>query len=469
MRILLVNPGPKGGRAVAPWPHLGLVLLAADAKSRGHDVLVADYAFSAATPSLAALAADFAPNLWGVTLYTAHLSLARRAVAEIRTLSQAPIAVGGPHASLYAEDLAREGFADAIFRGECDLAFGEAAGRLGRSGKSAVIEADPPAPESIRIPDFNLAWGAEGMTSYPLQLSRGCPYLCSFCSVKFLSTRRVRLRRTEACLDEVERALARWPKLREIRIVDDCPTFDLARFKAFLRGFVERGFGLPLHLDNLRADGVDEEVLGLLKTIGVDHLCIGVESGNLSVFGLIHKGETLDEVVRTARLIKRRRLRLYICFIIGLPGATAASDEDSIRLARALKPHWIYWNQFQPHRGTEARAWFEKHGRLFEEEDKSSLIGLGLEATEAPCDTAGYPAPERVRMHLSASLATGAYWLNPLLYPRYARLIAGRRLVRPFLRGLPAAGRINFEMLRHKAAAALRTRRKRGRTARKGE
>jgi radical SAM superfamily enzyme YgiQ (UPF0313 family) len=458
MRILLVNPGPWGGPAVALWPHLGLVLLATDIKARGHDVFVADYVFSAKTPPLVALVADFVPDLCGVSLYTAQMSFARRAVAEIRALTPAPVAVGGPHATLYAQDLSRERFADAIFRGECDQAFGEAAGRISRGSETSVFDAEPPEPASIRAPDFSLAWGAKAMTSYPVQLSRGCPYACSFCSVKFLSTRRVRHRDTGVCLDEIEGALARWPNVREVRIVDDCPTFDPARFKAFLRGYRERSFGLPLHLDNLRADGVDEEMLDLVKSIGVDHLCLGVESGNAAVFGLIRKGETLGQIVRAARMIKRHGLRLYLCFIIGLPGATAAADEDSIRLARALKPEWIYWNQFQPHRGTEAREWFENHGRLFEEEDKSSLIGLALEAKEAPCDTADYPAADRVRMQLAASLATGAYWLNPLLFPRYAKLIAGRRLLGPFFRGLPAAGRINFEMLRHKTAAALRRR-----------
>ena len=456
MRILLINPGPGRGIAGVPWPHLGLVLLATDARARGHEVLVADYAFSAATPPLEGLLKTFAPDLCGLTLYTAQMRFARRAVAEIRALRPVPIAVGGPHATLYAEDLAREGFAEAVFKGECDRAFGEAASRLVRGGPSEVIAAEPPEPSSIRLPDFSLAWGAEKMASYPLQLSRGCPYLCSFCSVRLLSTRRVRLRETGVCLDEVGRAVARWAGLREVRIVDDFPTFDLSRFKSFLRGYQAAGFGLPLHLDNLRADGVDEEVLSLLRSIGVDHLCLGVESGNPAVFSLVRKGETLAEVVRAARLIRRRRLRLYLCFIIGLPGATPSADLDSVRLARALRPRWIYWNQFQPHRGTEARAWFESHGRLYEEEDRSSLTGLGLETTPPPCDTPEYPAAERVRMQLAAALLSGAYWLNPLLFPRYARLIAARRLGGPFWRGLPAAARTNALMLGHKTAIRLR-------------
>ena len=296
------------------------------------------------------------------------------------------------------------------------------------------------------------------MMSYPVQLSRGCPFSCSFCSVRFLSTRKIRTRGLEAALDEIAGAVRTRPRLREIRIVDDCPTYDLERFKEFLRLYQDRRFGLPLHIDNLRADRLDEEMLDLLKAIGVDHVCIGVESGNRAVFEAIHKGETLDEIVEAARLVRARGLRLYVCFIIGLPGATAAAERDSIRLARALKPDWIYWNLFQPHRGTDARAWFERHGRVLFEEDTSSLMGLDLAVTEAPCDTPEFPAGERVRIHLTAALESGAYWLNPLFFPRHLKLVAAYGLGRSFFVGLSAALRINFKMLLHKARRPVRRR-----------
>ncbi len=78
-------------------------------------------------------------------------------------------------------------------------------------------------------------------------------------------------------------------------------------------------------------------MLDLLKTIGVDHVCIGVESGNPGVFDAIHKGEFLEEIIAAAHLIKGKGLRLYTCFIVGLPEATAAAERDSIRLARVAQ------------------------------------------------------------------------------------------------------------------------------------
>jgi len=454
MKILLINPYPADRPPLSPWPHLGLSILARRSRELGHDVRIVDYAFNPQAPPLQTWLAEFSPDLCGLTLYTAQMKQAREAIREIRSLSAAPIALGGPHASLYADDLARENLGDRIFRGECDQKFGEELGRVTRGEPSQIVTADPPDLTRMLPPDFGTAFGAEKMKVYPIQLSRGCPFACSFCSVRYLSTRTVRYRPLAACLDEIAAAAGARRNLREIRIVDDCPTFDLDRFKSFLREYEKRAVGLPLHIDNLRADRIDEEMLDLLKKIGVDHVCIGVETGNPRVFEAIHKGETMDEIVLSARLIKRRGLRLYTCFIIGLPESTPETERDSIRLARSLKPHWIYWNLFQPHQGTDARTWFEENGRVYDEEGKSSLMDLALTPAEAPCDTPDFPAGERIRMHLTAALATGAYWLHPFYIPRYLRLIAGRRLWRPFFAGFPAALRINTKMLFHKIRAA---------------
>ena len=458
MNVLLLNPFDPAKAPVSPWPHLGLTLMASRARDLGHQAFVVDYAFSPQAPRIEELIRSRSPDVVGLTLYTAHMGRARALIRELRRLTAAPVVVGGPHATLYAEELAAEALADAVFRGECDLAFAREMPNL-RTGKAGrIVAADPPDLAEIPDPDFSLAYGAAAMTYYPLQLSRGCPFGCSFCSVRRISTRRVRYRDPGRCLDEIEATRPRFPKLRFFRIVDDCPTFDLPRFKDFLREYLRRGIGLPLHIDNLRADRFDDEMLDLIRRIGVDHLCIGVESGNPKVFAAIDKGESLEAIARAARMIKRHGIRLYACFIVGLPESTAAAERDSIRLARALKPAWIYWNLFQPHKGTEARAWFERHGRIFGEEDKSSLIDLGLGNTDAPCDTEEFPAAERRRMQVAASLATGAYWLNPLFFPRYVSIIRKNKLGRDFRGGFPAALRINLGMLGHRIARSFRRR-----------
>jgi len=145
-----------------------------------------------------------------------------------------------------------------------------------------------------------------------------------------------------------------------------------------------------------------------------------------------------------------------LCFIIGLPSSSISSELASVKPAKSLKLNWIYWNLFQPHLGTSARSWFEENGRIFGEENKNSLIGLTLSEQEAPCNTPDFPAEERKRMKIRASLMTGTYWLNPRYFVRYIRLVSKHHLGKAFLTGLPAAFRINLEMFRHKSGKFIR-------------
>jgi len=344
-----------------------------------------------------------------------------------------PVILGGPHASLYPDELVEEHLGDWIFVGNADPSLPSRLHDIKEESRSVVIKDPPPDIHEVPKADFALAWGGYSRMIYrPIQMSRRCPYACSFCNVKCITTRKIQYRDVSMCLDEIQDDVRRNPGITLIRIVDDCPTFDLPRFKQFLRDSIARSINRQLHIDNLRGDGVDDEMLDLLKVIGVDHRCVGVESGNHKIFNLVNKGETLDQIIESAQMIKRHGFRLYTCFIIGLPGATPETDMDSIRLVRRLRPNWVYWCLFQPQKGTKAREWFEHHGTVSEEEGKTGLSGLNLSATKAPCASPDYPAAERSRMQVMALLMTGWYLLNPLWLVRMARTISRYRLWKAF-------------------------------------
>jgi len=452
--VLLINSRWSGSQ----WPHYGLVLLATKLKQLGHNPLVVDYNYTPDAPGVAKLIDDFRPDIIGFSLYTIGMQESRTLIAQVRSRSQIPVILGGPHASLYQDELVREHLGDWLFIGDAEQCLPARLNEIKVESHTVIIK--DPSPDINEVPkaDFNLAWGGYSRMVYrPIQLSRGCPYACSFCSVKCITSRKIRYRDASVCLDEIQDDIQRSPALTFVRIVDDCPTFDLSRFKQFLRDYTARGISRPLHIDNLRGDGVDDEMLELLKIIGVDHLCIGVESGNREVFNMVNKGETLEQIVQTAQKIKRHGIRLYTCFIIGLPGASPAAEMDSIRLVRQLRPDWVYWNMFQPHKGTKAREWFEQHGRVYTEEGKTSIAGIDLSATEAPCETPGYTMIDRSRMQLMAMLMTGCYLLNPFWIIRMSKTITHYHLWKAFWVGLPSVLRVNAGMFLQRLRRQIKT------------
>jgi hypothetical protein len=242
--------------------------------------------------------------------------------------------------------------------------------------------------------------------------------------VKNIASRKIRPRPLDVCLDEIARNVAQLPGVHTIRILDDCPTFDRSRFKDFLRQYLARGLAPRISVDNMRADSVDEELLDLLRACRTPSVCIAVESGNPEV----DKGETLEKIESAARLIKKKRIPLQLCFVVGLPGATFTTEMDSLRLAKALKPEMIYWNMFQPYPGAKAREWFLEHGTIFEERDNFSLIDHNLNFTQPPTETPEFPRQERVRAWVKCVLETGSFLVTPRVLARAVRLAVRYKL-----------------------------------------
>ena len=85
----------------------------------------------------------------------------------------------------------------------------------------------------------------------------------------------------------------------------------------------------------------DEEMLGLYAAAGGEAVCLGVESGDREVFKRIGKGESLRDIVETARLIRKNGLKLGLCFVIGLPGDNLQRHRPSMTPANVLKLDYI--------------------------------------------------------------------------------------------------------------------------------
>jgi radical SAM superfamily enzyme YgiQ (UPF0313 family) len=419
-RIALVSINAGRKDTTSHWPHYGLVLLATKLREAGNEARVFDQSFlRESDDAFVKRVCDFAPDVAGFSLYTTHatrgLAMAKRLLGQ---LPRARALCGGPHVSLYADEVRGTDLFAALVRNEAETVISPLIERLLRDEAPGIVDGGPTAGHEIPAADFRLAAGHERMKWLPIQLSRGCPFNCCFCEVKKIASRMIRYRELEVCLEEIERNLAALPHAYSLSIVDDCPTLDRARFKEFLRRYIERGLRARISIDNMRADSVDEELLDLLKQCRTPHVCVAAESGNAEVFRMVDKGESLGDVIRAATLVRAKGLPLYMCFIIGLPGSTFAAEMDSLRLARSLKADYLYWNMFLPHRGTRARDWFAEHGTIFEEHDRFSVPDYNLRFSPPAVETPEFPRDERVRAYLKCVLETVSFVITPATLAR---------------------------------------------------
>ncbi len=384
-------------------PHLGLGMLASVLTEKEHEVLVVDYQFKNNAPSPSIVFEDFKPDVVGLTLYTATMKEAERILEQLSNFN-IPLIVGGPHATLYSSDLVDK--ANYIVVGEAENIIVDLVENANVDVKGQIIRSDPPDPKDLPFPDFKTFWGYEDINIYPLLTSRGCPFNCSFCAVSLVSTNKWRSRNPEHCIEEIIQAKKDLKNLYSIIIYDDNAMFRKKHIKNFLNLYLEENINLPLTIINTRADSLDEEMIVMLKKAKCPSIGIGVESGNLEVFKKISKGETLEDVEKAVKLIKKYKIPVALCFVIGLEGDSFEKTLDSIEFAKSLKSDHVYWNMITPFEGTIIRKWYDKNGKVFDLINRSSWVDGDFMCEEPCAETPEFSIEERKKAYILAILKT---------------------------------------------------------------
>jgi radical SAM superfamily enzyme YgiQ (UPF0313 family) len=212
------------------------------------------------------------------------------------------------------------------------------------------------------------------------------------------------------CLKQIKEAKERYPQLETLDITDDCPTFDISRFKTFLKMLSSMNTGCELVIDNVRANLLDEEMIQLYIAAGGKNICLGTETGDPEIFKTVNKGESLQNILDAAKLIRQYGLVLGLCFVIGLPGDNLKRHRKSLALAKALKPDYIFWNMCIPWPGTPVHQWYKTHGTIGDLRNFSTLVDPKGDFKTPVCATREFPRKDRIRAWLVANMETHCYF-----------------------------------------------------------
>jgi len=419
-KILFLNPAKNDSFAVDRI-HMGFTLMGQILSEAGHQVKVLDYAFLRGLnlpieiPSVKEVINKFKPDVIGVSVFTYLYDESNSLIDEISELSDAPIVLGGPHITLFPEDFNSDTRVSYLVRGEAEGVILDLVENAGKKNTPVIVQGSVPSGDDIPAVNLDIAYGGNYLKNYQIQLSRGCPYSCNFCNVELIAGgRKVRARNLDSCIEQITEAKRKYPDLQTVFITDDCPNFDRERFKNFLVKFAERKTGCNLHIDNVRADLVDEEMLQLYIKAGGLNICLGTESGHPDVFKQVNKGESLDEVLAAISLVKKYNLTLGLCFVIGLPDDNFKKHMHSIALAKIVKPDYVFWNMCTPWPGTPVYKWFKQHGTVGDVRGFSTLVDPEFNFTLPRAWSDDFDREDRVRAWLIANLETYAFPVNSI-------------------------------------------------------
>jgi radical SAM superfamily enzyme YgiQ (UPF0313 family) len=397
VRILLINPNSNLPIDTRTSPPLGLAYLAAVSEQRGDRVRI--YDGDVEDDSLETVVREWEPEVVGITANTTQITAAWRDAAVVKSICQARVVLGGPHPTTLPEESAAKAEVDVVVRSEGEatwldlIDYWDEASEPASSGLSSIAgitfrdgDGDlvstpdrPPIPteELERLP--YPAWHLFRMERYtnlqptvdqvdgpslPILTSRGCPYRCSYCSQ--IGPRRWRARSADSVVAEW-RWLVQELGAAEIGVLDDSFNISRQRVLDICQRLVDEELNqVPwIMINGIRANLADEEILGAMKEAGCLRAAFGVESGNQGILDtVVDKQLTLDQVRAAFRAARAVGMETIGFFIIGLPGETEATIEDTIRFACELDPVVANFSIATPFPGTEMYETVAAKGRM---------------------------------------------------------------------------------------------------------
>ncbi|MFY9911616.1 MAG: hopanoid biosynthesis associated radical SAM protein HpnJ [Candidatus Sulfotelmatobacter sp.] len=192
-----------------------------------------------------------------------------------------------------------------------------------------------------------------------LYTTRGCPAQCTFCLwPQTLSGHPWRKRSSDDVAAEMAKVKSYWPEVKEFFFDDD--TFNIQKART-----IELCAKLkPLRLTWSCTSSVttDYETLKAMKEAGCRLLIVGYESGDAQILKNIKKGATVERARQFTKDCHKLGLVIHGDFIMGLPGETHETINNTIKFAKELDVETIQVSVAHAYPGTELYDYAMKNG-----------------------------------------------------------------------------------------------------------
>lgn len=204
--------------------------------------------------------------------------------------------------------------------------------------------------------------------------ARSCAFKCSFCNYP---TRAGAL--TLTSLDVLERELDSMYELggvQNVVFIDDTFNVPFPRFKEICRLLIRKNYHFNW-FSYFRCSNSDEEAIELMARSGCKGVFLGIESGSPSILTNMNKSATVEKYATGIDMLRRYDIMTFGSFIIGFPGETNATVEETIDFIRATQPDYY-----------RAQMWYCEPGTPIQNERlKYDIKGEGFVWSHATMDS----------------------------------------------------------------------------------
>ena len=340
--------------------------------------------------------ANYKPDILAVTANSLEYEFFCELIEGVQFTKSKPfIVVGGCHATIAPDEVIKNPYVDALCIGEGEKAWEEFLDRF-KTGQditnisnfwvktSLSIKKNPLRPlvseEELWKTNIDFSYFDERHFMKPfdgkvyrrglIELSRGCPYNCSYC--------------VNSAYKEIHKGLGKWFRLRPfdnfkegvkslVQLID-CDMLQLQDECFFTNSYevIEKfckWYGkeikLPLLLQT-RPETITDDKVKLVADMGVlVQISCGVESGSERILREIcNRRTTLEQIRNAFEIIRKYNLRSNAYTMIGFPTETREDVFKTISLIREIKPDVSIMSVFFPFKGVPLRKFCIKEGYI---------------------------------------------------------------------------------------------------------
>jgi radical SAM PhpK family P-methyltransferase len=217
-------------------------------------------------------------------------------------------------------------------------------------------------PERNDLDETYIDWRGFGRDLGPTiqtRTARSCAFKCSFCNYP---TRAGKL--ALASIDTIARELdsmAALSGVKNVVFIDDTFNVPLPRFKDICRLMIDRGYGFNW-FSYFRCSNSDEEAIELMAESGCKGVFLGIESGSPRILTNMNKHATIEKYAQGIEWLRKAGVLTFGSFIVGFPGETAETIEETIDFLRRHRPDYYRTQLWYCEPGTPIYLQKEKYG-----------------------------------------------------------------------------------------------------------
>ncbi len=187
-----------------------------------------------------------------------------------------------------------------------------------------------------------------------IMTSRGCPHRCAFCAAPTICKRKVRFRKIDTVIEEMEVVVINYG-IRQFRFSDDNITTNRERIEEFCSRIIASDIlgGKIAWRCSIRVRPNDSEMFKLMRAAGCREVALGMESADQDVLDFIKKDISLEDALTCIENARNANIVTRVLLMVGTPGETTETFKKNIKFLLGGIYDLIAMTVFVPYPGCD--------------------------------------------------------------------------------------------------------------------